>query len=145
MVAQYLSASNNSQGTQKTSRGSLWPGEATALTADTSAWDTAATARANTHAYALGDIIKLSSNPDRLFFCTTAGTSAGSEPGGYASAVDGDTVTDNTAVFRAGWRFKTTVTLTSPDPAQAGNVNAWFYMGPESAQTIYVDPKVAVS
>lgn len=111
-----------------------------ALTADsTSAWNsTNVASRANTTAYSLGDRIKLATNAGRVFFCTTAGTSAGSEPGGYASAVDGGSVTDNTAVFRAGRRFTLSVTCTSP--ALAGLVIATVRVAAASS-TFWIDPK----
>ncbi len=113
---------------------------ATDLTADTSDWDNNAPARQNTHAYVVGDVISLASNPGRIFFCTVAGTSAGSEPGGYASAVDGGAVTDSGATFRAGWRFKIEVALTSPDqPQLAGNIITQAVLGLAST-TIYIDP-----
>jgi len=115
-----------------------------ALTASTQAWDTGATARANSTAYSLGDVIKLASNPGRIFICTTAGTSNGSEPAGYASAVDGGSVTDNTAVFKAGWRFKQTVTLSSPAPAQAGPIYVYPKMAIASA-TVYLDPYITLA
>lgn len=117
----------------------------TGLTADsTSAWDSLVTARANTTAYSTGDVIKVASNPGRVFFCTSAGTSAGSEPGGYASAVDGGSVTDNTAVFRAGVRFTLTVTLSSPQPAMAGPIYVTVNAAKISS-TFYVDPLVQLS
>jgi len=112
---------------------------AAALTADTSAWDSAAAARANTTAYVVGNAIKTASNPGRVFFCITAGTSASSEPGGYASAIDGGSVTDGTATFRAGCRFLQTLTLSSPQPQQAG----YLYGYPKTARpsmTYYLDP-----
>ena len=59
--------------------------------------DSAATARQNSHAYAVGDVIKLPTNPGRVFFCTDGRHVAGSEPGGYATAVDGGSVTDGGA------------------------------------------------
>lgn len=115
-----------------------------ALPADSvSAWDSAATARANTHAYSTGDVIKLASNAGRIFFCTAGGTSAGSEPGGYASAVDGGSVTDSGATFRAGVRFKLTVTLSSPQPAQAGYIRAYVRCAKNPA-TFYVDPLITL-
>lgn len=138
--AQYLGNASNSQGLQTTSRGNPL-GSGTSLTADSSDWDDNVTARQNTHAYALGDVISLASNPGRVFFCTTAGTSAGSEPGDYASAVDGGSVTDNTAVFRAGWRFSITLNIT---PAQQGNVHVSFFVGVAST-TVYFDPDITVS
>lgn len=115
-----------------------------ALTASTEAWDSQVTARANSTVYALGDVIKVASNSGRIFFCTTIGTTAGSEPAGYASAVDGGSVTDGTAVFRAGMRFKQTVTLTSPQPQMAGYV----YIYPKAAKvstTFYICPKVTLA
>jgi len=120
-------------------------GSNAALTADsTSAWDSLATARANTHAYSLGDAIAVSSNSGRLFFCTTAGTSSGSLPVGYASAVDGGSVTDGTAVFRAGCRFKLTVTMSSPQPQLAGYLQA-IVRAAKISSTFYVDPQIALS
>jgi hypothetical protein len=115
-----------------------------ALTASTVAWDGAASARQNSHAYSLGDVIKVATNSGRIFFCTTAGTSAGSEPGGYASAVDGGSVTDSGAVFRAAVRFKLAVTLTGPQPQIAGYVSLTVRVGKLSA-TYYVDPKAVLS
>ena len=116
----------------------------TALTADTSAWDSLVTARANTTAYSVGNTIKVASNPGRVFFCTTAGTSAGSEPGGYASAVDGGSVTDNTAVFRAATRFKLAVTLSSPQPQLAGDLFA-IIKAAKASSTFYWDPLIVLS
>jgi hypothetical protein len=55
--------------------------------------------RANATAYAVGDIITVSSNTQYRFICTTAGTSAGSLPGDYATAARNDEVTDGTAIF----------------------------------------------
>lgn len=116
-----------------------------ALTADSaSAWDLGVTARANAHAYSLGDMIKLASNPGRVFFCTTAGTSAGSEPGGYASAVDGGSVTDNTAVFRAACRFSTAVSLATPKVQLAGLLKGIAFLGKVST-TVYIDPQIELS
>ena len=120
-----------------------------ALTADsTSAWDSLATARANNHVYSVGDVIKSSNNAGRIFFCTTAGTSTSSEPGGYASAVDGGSVTDGTAVFRAGCRFTLTVTLgttqSSAQPQLAGYLQA-IVRAAKVSSTFYIDPLITLS
>lgn len=112
-----------------------------ALTASTQAWDSLVTARANTTAYTLGQVIKVASNPGRIFFCTTAGTTAGSEPAGYASAVDGGSVTDNSAVFRAGMRFQETVSFTA---GQVGTIYAYIYAA-KASSTWYIDPLVVLS
>lgn len=114
------------------------------LTASTEAWDSLATARANTTVYALGDRIKVASNSGRVFICTTAGTSSGSEPAGYASAVDGGAVTDNTATFTAAVRFKQSITLSSPQPALKGPIYAQIKVGKASG-IYYVDPKLVLS
>jgi len=116
-----------------------------ALTADTSAWDSLVTARANNHAYSLLDAITLgASNPGRVFFCTTAGTSSGSEPGGYASAVDGGSVTDGGAVFRAGVRFSMAVTMSSPQPQLVGYLRA-YVKAAKASTTFYIDPSPLLS
>lgn len=142
--ADYLGASANPLATLASTRGATILSAGNNLTADTSAWDSAATARANTHAYTAGDVIALASNSGRLFFCTVSGTSAGSEPGGYASAIDGGTVTDGTATFRAGWRFKMALTFSSPQPQQVGNIYAQLVMAMVSSQ-IYFDPRPVLS
>jgi hypothetical protein len=116
---EYLGSASSPQGSFASGTKSNILATGTALTANTSAWDSAATARANTTAYVVGNVIKTASNPGRIFFCTSAGTSAGSEPGGYATAVDGGSVTDSGATFRAGCRFSQTLTL-----PQAG-VTTW--------------------
>jgi hypothetical protein len=108
---EYLGSASSPQGSIASGTKSNMLATASSLTADTSAWDSAATARANSHAYSVGDVIKTASNPGRIFFCTTAGTSAGSEPGGYATATDGGSITDSGATFRAGCRFSQTLTL----------------------------------
>lgn len=125
------------------SAGPLAPASGTATTPSTEAWDDGAPARANSTAYVLGDPVAVASNPGRVFFCTTAGTSAGSEPAGYATAIDGGTVADGTAAFRAGWRFSMSLTVT---PEMEG----WFaaYVHYLDRQTVvtkaYVDPLVIV-
>ena len=45
----------------------------------------ALTARANTTAYVVGDIVRTAADSTRVFLCVVAGTSAGSEPGGMAT------------------------------------------------------------
>lgn len=109
-----------------------------ALPADTGSDWTAGTvaARQNSNAYTLGQVIKLATNSGRLFFCTTAGTTAGSEPGGYASATDGSTaVTDGSAAFRAGVRQILNVTAT---PALKGWAQATIRVA-KASLTVYAD------
>ena len=133
------------QGTSGSSLGLTTGGQnilatGTALTASTEAWDSMATARANSTAYVAGDVVKVASNAGRIFICTTAGTTAGSEPAGYASAVDGGSVTDNTATFKAGWRFKQTISVT---PVAVGAIQAVPKMA-KASSAIYLDPKLVI-
>jgi hypothetical protein len=125
-----------------------------AVTADTSAWDTGAPARVNGETVAVGAIRRLGtgSNPGRVFFCTaiTTGVLATPEPGGYASAVDGGSVTDGGATFRAGWRFvlsyTTAGTTASPHPALVGPVYAWISFARASmAANCWIDPQITPS
>lgn len=139
----YLGTTSSTIGNISTQIPSNLVSTGTALTADTSAWDTAVTARANTTAYSVGNVIKTATNTGRIFICTTAGTSAGSEPAGYASAVDGGSVTDNTAVFRAGYRFKQTVAVT---PRNAGLVHAIAKVATASTTGLFwIDPQIVLS
>ena len=53
-------------------------------------------------AYAVNDFaLCQSAGKSLLFICTTAGTTAVSEPIGYTTITDGNTITDGTAVFKA--------------------------------------------
>ncbi len=141
----YLGTASSTLGSTVTQTKATPLTAAGALTASTVAWDGVASARQNSHAYSIGDIIKVATNAGRLFFCTTAGTSSGSEPGGYASAVDGGSVADGgTAVFRAAMRFKLAVTCTGPAPQAAGYITTRVRVGKFSA-TYYVDPKAVLS
>ena len=118
----------------------------TNLTATTENWNAGVSARANSTAYTRGQTIKTASNSNRVFFCTTAGTSAGSEPGGYASAVDGGSVTDGTAVFRAGYRVSMTLSVT---PQRVGWMTVQVHYVDRQASgantRIYIDPLVIVT
>ena len=113
-----------------------------ALTASSAAWD-CATTRANSVAYALGNIVKVSSNAGRLFVCTTAGTSAGSLPGGYAAAADGSAVTDGGATFTAMRRFKQTIATGTIQ--MAGLITVYPKVAKASLVGIYIDPMITLS
>ncbi len=138
---EYLGASGTPLGSYATGTKADPLATGSALTASTQAWDSLATARANSTAYSLGDVRKVASNSGRLFFCTTAGTTAASEPGGYASAVDGGSVTDGSAVFRAAMRFKQTISFTA---AQKGYVYAYLKAA-KASTTYYIDPKITLA
>lgn len=139
----YFGTAGNPLGVKK-SGGPATPATAgSAYASSTEAWDTGATARANLTAYNLGDVIKVASNPGRIFICTTAGTTGVSEPAGYATAVDGGSITDTTAVFKAAWRFKAVVTTTAA-PQNKGELKVFPAMA-KASSVIYVDPKLAVA
>ena len=117
----------------------------TALPSDsTSSWDSAASARSNSTTYTSGQVIKTSTNSGRVFFCTTGGTTASSEPAGYATAIDGGSVTDGTAVFRAGTRFSLTTALSSPSPQMAGDIYVTVKAGAQNLSFI-IDPLIVLS
>jgi hypothetical protein len=141
---EYLGSSSNPKGSRASGFKMNLLATGSPLTADISAWDSGVTARVNSTAYVVGNTIKLVSNPGRVFFCTTAGTSASSEPSGYASAVDGGSVTDGTATFRAGCRFSQTISLNSPYVGQPGYLYAYPKFGRPS-MTYYIDPLIALS
>lgn len=60
-------------------------GEAITTRAITESDSSVLTARANTTAYVIGDIVRTATDSTRVFMCVVAGTSAGSEPGGMAT------------------------------------------------------------
>lgn len=140
MDSTYLGDPAVTEGYATTTRASDVLATPSNLTADTSAWDSGILARSNTHAYVTGDIIKVASNPGRIFFCTSGGTSAGSEPVGYASAVDGGSVTDSGATFRAGVRFSFSTTLT----AQLTGLLAVVVRAAKQSTSWYIDPFINV-
>lgn len=139
MDVSYLGASGTPQATIASTRVADMLATPSSLTTDTSAWDGGVTARVNSHTYSAGDILKVASNPGRIFFCQTGGAAASSEPGGYASAVDGGSVTDGAATFRAGCRFKMALTLSSPQPQQAGALYARVFATKPSTN-YFIDP-----
>ena len=104
-------------------------------------WDDGATARANSTAYSLGDIRRAATPNGRVFVVTTAGTSAGSEPGGFGTANDGDSVTDNTVTWRCMRREKLSVTVTVNE---IGPVRAWVRVG-KASLACWVDPLLVVT
>lgn len=112
------------------------------LTTTTEDWTANASARQNSHAYVVGDTYKAASNPARLFICTGAGTSSGSEPGAVATAVDGTAFADGGATFVAGRRYKLSITWT---PQRAGVIRGVFASALQTATAqIYVDPLLVI-
>jgi hypothetical protein len=95
----------------------------TALTADTSAWDSLAPVRVNSSSHAPGDIFAVASCPGQLFIVQSGtGNLAASLPGGYSGIADGGTVTDGACTVQAMWRWKIAVTLSSPQPQLVGPI-----------------------
>lgn len=96
------------------------------------------TARQNSQTYAQNAIISVQG---KLFIKTNSGShsSAGSEPAGYATANDGDSVTDGSCTFRAGYRQKLVV---SPTPQMKGPIAARVCLA-KASTTVYFCPKVA--
>jgi hypothetical protein len=142
MDAEFLATPGSPISTFSTTRTTNILTVGTTLTASTQAWDTGATARANSTSYSLRDTFKVASNAGRLFICTTAGTSAGSEPGGYATAVDGGTVTDGGAVFTAMWRQKIAITATQQ---VRGMMRARICAVLPALSSVWFDPKITVA
>jgi hypothetical protein len=139
--AEVMATASTPISTRYTSTGSnVLTTTGTTLTASTKAWN--APSRANSTAYTVGQAVEVPDNVGRVFFCTTAGTSAASEPAGYASAIDGGSVTDGTATFRAGWRLNASVTFT-PEVAGVITVIPKFAVN-NSAGNFYVDPYLTI-
>lgn len=119
----------------------------TALLASAQAWDSQVSLRTNTTVAAVGQVRKVASNPGRIFFCTAITSdykTAAAEPSGFSSAVDGGTVTDNNTTWRAGMRFKTTLALSSPSPAQVGYMYCYPRVA-KASQQIWLCPKLTLS
>jgi hypothetical protein len=89
-----ISANDYGSGTGYTPGGEALTTKAVAET-DSSAL----TARANTTAYVVGDLVRTAADSGRVFYCVAAGTSAASEPGGMATLAFLDRITDGTVVW----------------------------------------------
>jgi hypothetical protein len=144
LECEYLGASGSPLGSFANNTKSNNLATGAALTADsTSTWSSKATARANSTVYAVGNVISVpgATAGGGLFWCTSIGSSphesASSQPAGYASAVDGSSVTDGNCTFRAGCRFSMAVTFT---PEQEGQINCKVKVA-QASTTFYVDPQ----
>lgn len=124
---------------------------ATSHTADSSAWDTGTVAARlnNVTSYRVGDFIKVASNTGRIFVCENqdidgmGDPNAASEPGAYATAVDGQLIIDGNVSFRAVMRFSKAITISSPQVAQTGYMYMYFHAS--SIFTGCIDPKVVLT
>jgi hypothetical protein len=121
---------------------------ATTWTTDTSDWTAASAERVGGRTYGgFRESIKVSNNPGRLFILETLGTTATGAAettalAAYAAAVDGTLVTDGTAAFRAGIRFKMMQTLNAPQPQQKGPIYIYPRIANMSNYTIWLDPDI---
>lgn len=106
-------------------------------TVDTSSWRGIGIDRQNSTSYSVNNIIYVQG---KLFICTTGGVSDASEPAGYATANDGDSVTDGGAVFRAGWRQKASTTITA---LEKGLIRAKLVLA-EPSKVVYSDRKLVL-
>jgi hypothetical protein len=140
-----LEASGTTLGSLHTTRATPLTSSPTTLTTDTSDWTQGASARQNTHAYSVGDAIKLASNTGRLFICTSAGTSAGSEPGAYASATDGTSVTDSGATFVAVNRYIITQAYTPGKKGMCRVRPVLATTGTQASTYVIIDPLFTVT
>jgi len=89
-----VSASDYSSATGYTAGGEL---VTTPTTTETDS--STLTARANTTAYTVGDLVRTATDSGRVFLCVVAGTSAASEPGGMATLGTFRELTDGSAVW----------------------------------------------
>lgn len=141
-----LESSSHPLQTKRTSRNSatnIITTTGTNIPASTRAWDTTAS-RANSTSYAQYAIVKVASNPGRLFVKTNSGshTSAASEPAAFATAVDGDSITDNTVTWRCMRRGKFDITFT---PQRRGLITGLIKFTRRTADDIlFVDPFIRV-
>ncbi len=117
-------------------------GTPTAGTASTENWT--APARTNGENPAAGTVRSVSSNAGRLFVKQSGGAFSGSLPGGYATMVDGDTITDGTAGVRAMYRQTLSVSFT---PQRAGPIGFRVHIvHPDSnSKVVLIDPTVTLS
>jgi hypothetical protein len=119
------------------------------LTADsTSAWGAGAAAYQTSHAYGAftGVILAGNASPQQLWFMSShsgSGTS-GSSTTIFNGQADGAQVTDNSGANQIVWqamtRWSMAVTMSSPQPAQAGQINVKVKAALAST-TFYVDPQ----
>lgn len=140
-----LESTSNPLGTRRTSRASIL--DTGAIATSSLPWS-CTTARANSTAVTVGQVRRVASNSGRLFICTTAGTTSATEPGAFAAAVDGGSVTDGTAVWQCMMRGKVTVTFTN---TRVGVVTATVSYAPDTAEPsagvfrMFVDPFLAIA
>jgi hypothetical protein len=137
---QYLGTSGQMEATVANSRADILD-VSTLCDASTQAWNSPNT-RGNSTAYAVGDAFKVASNPGRIFFVTSAGTTAASEPASYATAVDGDTFSDGSTIVRVINRFKFEFVVT---PQVVGFARFKIYNHePTTGIKLLIDPKIRV-
>ncbi len=119
------------------------------LTADsTSPWGAGAAAYQTSHAYGAftGVILAGNASPRQLWFMSShSGTgTSGSDPTIFNGKADGAQVTDNAGANQIVWqamtRFSMAFTMSSPQPAQKGQINVRVKAA-LATSTFYVDPQ----
>lgn len=117
-------------------------GTPTAGTASTENWT--AVGRTDSENPASGTIRSVSSNAGRLFVKQSGGAFNGSLPSGYATMVDGDTITDGAASVAALFRQRVAVAFT---PQRAGPIGFRLhcYHPAATPKILLVDPTVVLS
>ena len=147
MEVDYLGASGSPISSHVTSaQDYLGTTSLSALSTDTSGWASAAAARVNANVTAIGDLQYVASagSVNRVFICTAKTSdfkTAASLPGAYATAVDGDIITDGNTTWQAGWRFKIAL---ATSPLMVGLLRAIVKVGTPS-KTVFVDPLLTLS
>lgn len=140
--SEYMSSTTSNVSTFKTSGVDVLSA-GTAWAASNQAWDSNIAGRGNSAVYAVGTMIRVASNPNRVFICTVAGTSAATEPVAFSTTIDGITVIDGTATFQAAVRFTMKVLVSSPNPTVVG----YIYVYPKvvkSTSKFWLCPKITV-
>ena len=140
MEVEYLGSSSSPLGSFTNNTKAIGFATGTGLTPDSSAWDSGLAVRQNSHAYSVGNTMTLNDGTGKVWFCTVAGTSASSQPGAYTGAVDGQSVTDGGATFRAGCRFVMSISVT---PQLIGYI--YVRLKAAGSSTYWVNPSIQVS
>lgn len=155
LEADVLATIGTTRSTRATSRkrslftqpGTDWPSSA-------SNWTGAVPLRQNSHAYVVGQPMKVVSNPGNIFMCSSNLTSGGSEPVGLATAVPGSLTQDGgSGYWICGWPITLSLTVTPtvvgvlkarvvtwPGPQTAGRVGQ-----PSNTLSFVYDPKLTIT
>lgn len=128
-------------GTKTTGKANFLAADVACASDADAAWS--APARTNSTDYAEGDVFSVGT---KVFSVVEGGggTTAASEPSGYASVAEGATISDGSVTARACRRFKIAVTLSSPTPSP-GPVRLALNLDANSGWRVWIDPKIETS